>query len=229
MHKKRWRTRWLIVVLVVGALLVGAVGVVSAHGGPPGWWGGKGIDRDALLAEELGITVERLQAAREAARARALQQALEQGLITQEQYDQLQLQALVAPYLEPQKLMAAALGIEPAQLAEKSLQQWLDELDLDRATLQERLRTAYEAALAQAVKDGVITQEQADTLKDKPFPLLPGPPARGRGCMPFMEPPACDGWGMRGGNCPQGQSENGAGVLRNNNLRMWRMGALKRF
>ncbi len=220
MFKGRQWMRWLAAAAVVAALSAGAVGVVSAHGGP-GWLGRGGIDRQALLAEELGITVEKLQSAQEAARARALEQALEQGLITQEQYDRMQLHALLQPYLDKQALLAAALGVEPEALGAKPLQTWLEELDLDRAALQERLQAAYEAALAQAVKDGVITQEQADTLKDE---AILGP---GRGMRPFMGPRGRGGFGMRGGNCPQLDDESG--LLQNNSLRLWRMGSAKRF
>lgn len=162
---RSWR-RGIAVAVAVLALAGVTVGVVSAHGGG-GWLGRGGVDREALLAEELGITVDRLQEAQEAARVQALEQALEQGLITQEQYDQMQLRLLVEPYFDRQVLLAQALGIEPNALAEKSLAEWLEELDLDRQTLTERLEDAYGAALEQAVADGVITQEQADTLLDK--------------------------------------------------------------
>ena len=58
MFKKRW-TRWLIVGLSIVLLAGGTVGVVSAHGGPGGWFG-RGGNRDELLAEELDVTVEEL-------------------------------------------------------------------------------------------------------------------------------------------------------------------------
>jgi hypothetical protein len=38
------------------------------------------------------------------------------------------------------------------------------ESELDAATLREKMAEAYDEALAQAVKDGVITQEQADDM-----------------------------------------------------------------
>ncbi len=225
MLKGRWWKRGLVVAVAVLALTAGAVGVVSAHGGG-GWFGRNGMDRDALLAEELGITVEKLQEAQEAAHARALDEALEQGLITQEQYDNMQLRILVAPYLDRETLLAAALGIESAQLSEKTLAEWLEELSLDRDVLQERLQTAYEAALAQAVADGVITREQADTLKDARLSRV-----LGRGFE--------SGMGRRGrlrsGRCGEmgpavdPNADSNTGTLQNNGLNMRGMRGSNRF
>jgi hypothetical protein len=47
---------------------------------------------------------------------------------------------------------------------------------LDAANVREKLQTAYTEALAQAVKDGVITQEQADEMSQD---------GHGFGMMPF--------------------------------------------
>ena len=59
-----------------------------AHGG----WGRagfKGIDYQQLLADALGITVEELEAAYETARTAAIEEAVDQDLLTQEQADQM--------------------------------------------------------------------------------------------------------------------------------------------
>ena len=215
---KGWK-RGLVIAVVVLALTVGTAGVVSAHGGG-GWFGIKGLDRDALLAEELGITVEKLQAARQAASTRALDQALEQGLITQEQYDQMKLHSLVAPYLDRQTLLAEALGIEPATLDDKTLSEWMDELDLDQATLQTRLQAAVEAALERAVADGVITEEQATTLKDEGLPMFGRDFGRGMGPMGH---PGRGRFGGEGCHCPgtDSDSDSDTGTLQNNSS--WRM------
>jgi len=219
---KGWK-RGLVIAVVVLALTVGTAGVVSAHGGG-GWFGIKGLDRDALLAEELGITVEKLQAARQAASTRALDQALEQGLITQEQYDQMKLHSLVAPYLDRQTLLAEALGIEPETLDDKTLSEWMDELDLDQATLQTRLQAAVEAALDRAVADGVITEEQATTLKDEGLPMFGRDFGRGMGPMGH---PGRGRFGGEGCHCPgtdsgsDSDSDSDTGTLQNNSS--WRM------
>lgn len=154
-----------------------------AHGGRGGRDGllrlGDGtIDYDQLLADALGITVKELQAAREKANQAAIEQALEEGLITQEQVDQMQAREElgqarkdVQSYLDREALMASALGISieelQAALAEgKTYRDLVSELELELATVREKLQAAVEAALAQAVKDGVITQEQADAMQD---------------------------------------------------------------
>ena len=60
-----------------------------AHGG----WGrggfGRGIDYQQLLADALGIDVDKLQAAYETARTAAIEEAVDQGLITREQADEM--------------------------------------------------------------------------------------------------------------------------------------------
>jgi len=75
------------------------------------------IDRDALLAEVLGITLEELAAAKED-------------------------------------------GI--------SLHELIDEAGLDKATVHAEIQSAVEAALQQAVTDGLLTQEQADLVLNPP-------------------------------------------------------------
>ncbi len=52
-----------------------------------GWLGQKGIDYDALLADALGITTEKLQEARAQARDAQIDQAVTDGKLTQEQAD----------------------------------------------------------------------------------------------------------------------------------------------
>jgi ribosomal protein S20 len=143
------------------------------------------IDGNALLAEALGITVEELDAARETANQAAIDQAVKEGLITQEQADQMrareeQMQARrdLQGYLDRNALLAKALGMTvedmQAALAEgESLSALMGEKDLDAATVRENLQAAYQAAIAQAVEDGVITQEQADQMQSGPG-MMPG-------------------------------------------------------
>jgi formaldehyde-activating enzyme involved in methanogenesis len=129
------------------------------------------IDEEALLAGALGITTDELSAAREKANEAAIAQAIEQGIITQEQVDEMQSRRALQSYLNRDALLAKALGmtVEDLQAAYKegkTLTDLLSEKGLDAATVRDKVQEAYTEALAQAVKDGVITQEQADEMKN---------------------------------------------------------------
>ncbi|MGC9348424.1 MAG: hypothetical protein ACP5JG_09830 [Anaerolineae bacterium] len=153
----------------------------KGFGRAPKGVGAGAIDENALLADALGVSVETLQAAREAANEAALAQAVEEGLITQEQADEMLSRKALMDYLNRDSLLAAALGmtVEELQAAYeegKTLSTLLEDRGLDAVTVRDRLMTAYEEALAQAVADGVITQEQADEMASR------GTWGFGRGC-----------------------------------------------
>ena len=61
---------------------------------------GSNVDLDALLADALGITVEKLDAARAEVRSAALADAVAAGTITQEQADLIAARDAVRPYVE---------------------------------------------------------------------------------------------------------------------------------
>jgi hypothetical protein len=160
--------------------------------GRPDFDGARGDD-GAALADALGITVEELQAAQAEARTAAIEQAVEDGLLTQEQADELlagngRFGRGVAMGMKHEYL-ADALGITVAELqaAQQTVQaQRLadmvesgaitqEQADLmaaqqavssyiDREALQATLQAAYEDAIDQALDDGAITQAQADAL-----------------------------------------------------------------
>lgn len=160
------------------------------HEGPFG-------DMDELLADALGISVEDLQAARQTAFENAVQQAVDQGVITQEEADTILEEGHVGrgenflrdAEIDMQALLADALGIsvEELQAAQEAafdaaLQQAVDEgtITEEQAELikarkavqsyvQEAMSNAYAEALENAVSDGVITQEQADQLLENPM------------------------------------------------------------
>lgn len=156
-----------VIVLVTILLMVMAIGVrsVFAQEGeaepaqseqvdpqPDGRAGLRGLKGDdALLAETLGISPEALAAARMAAAEAAITRALDEGRITQEQADRLLdgqrfrsgHRALRGHAGQESTLLAEALGISEA------------ELDAARSE-------ARAMALANAVAEGRITQEQAD-------------------------------------------------------------------
>lgn len=136
----------------------------SAHGGPwgRGGWGGPGagwLDQGTYLADALGITVAELNTARQKAYEAALDQAVEQGLLTQAQADYLKQRGvgpgfgkmmgtwyLGSSTIDTEALFADALGITVNELR----------------TAQAK---ALDAALADAVEAGYLTQAQADQIK----------------------------------------------------------------
>lgn len=150
-------------------------------------------DSKEALAEALGISVEELETAQTAAREAAINQAVADGLITQEQADEM----LANGYgghglLGPSQMntyLAEALGISVEELDAAVDQVFADRLAemvadgtitqeqadmiqarrsvqdyVDVEALQATMQAAYEEAINQALADGVITQEQADTL-----------------------------------------------------------------
>jgi hypothetical protein len=114
----------------------------------------RGDDRE-LLADALGISVEELEAAYETAAAAAVQQAVDEGLITEEQAEDLLSRGRgfrrgfgfvhAAGSIDFDALLADALGIS------------VEELQSARAEVQA-------ARLAEMVEAGVITQEEADMM-----------------------------------------------------------------
>ncbi len=133
---------------------------------------------DAALADELGITVEELNAARQAAKETVLQQLVADGTITQAQADAiLSGEGLrsIGPLMlheEMQAVIADALGITVAELeaahAEgKRLPELAAELGVALEDVQTAVQAAHEAAIQQAVEDGLITQEQADWMRQR--------------------------------------------------------------
>jgi polyhydroxyalkanoate synthesis regulator phasin len=149
-------------------------------------------DHSALLAEVLGISQEELQAAVKIARDAAIDQAVADGKITQEQASQMKADedrrgmgwGPLASGADHDAELAKALGItvEALQAGKTEVQQRIlneavaageitqEEADLMQARqalndyLRDKMQSAYEAAVAQAVSDGVITQAQADQI-----------------------------------------------------------------
>ena len=113
-----------------------------------------------LLADALGITVDELTSAQHAAQEAALAQAVEQGLITQEQAD-----AILANAPEDGRWIGGHLLGHGAEGAIDGQQLLADALGITVDALAAAQETAYDAGLAQAVADGAITQEQADLMK----------------------------------------------------------------
>jgi hypothetical protein len=126
---------------------------IRAIGGPEGFGFSGDIDYDAYLAEALDISVEELQAARETARTKALEEAVEKGYITEEQVANMAAREAVMQNLDLEALQAQleALKKEGADL---------------RAEMKAAVQEVLQAAVDQALVDGVITQDQADHIME---------------------------------------------------------------
>jgi hypothetical protein len=136
--------------------------------GKPGMPGSGGdIDYDAYLAEALGISVEDLQAAREIAKAKALDEAIDKGYITEEQVAMMEARQAVMGYIDPE-----------------ALKEELDAFKQDGADLRSDLKAVFEeamqAAVDQALENGDIDQDQADQFLEGGF----GGKFGGRGGLP---------------------------------------------
>ncbi len=206
MDMSKW-TKWTIGALA--AVFLGTVGLglgtaiamadsqevaPAADPDPAGWgWHGRGfglVDMQALLAKELGISVEELQAAQQAAREAAVQQLVDAGVLTEQQGELANAAAALRSYMDRHDLMAEALGMTPEALTEarldgKTLAEILDDQGLSLSEYQENLSAARDDALGQAVADGVITQEQLDQLQERMPGRMPGGFGPGRGRHPF--------------------------------------------
>jgi hypothetical protein len=158
--------------------------------GHRGWFGGA-IDYDSFLADALGVSVEELQSARESAKNAALDEAVAQGYITEEQAELVKARKALMAYIDKEELLADALGISVDELQAareegKSIGTLIDELGLETAEVRAAMQANYEEAVQAAVGDGVITQDQADEILS------------GEGCgFGFGGHPG--GWGKRGG------------------------------
>jgi len=204
-NMSKW-TKWLIggvaglFLATVGLGLGTAIAVASespvAELADPGLdglgWPHGLVDMQALLSEELGISVEELAAAQQAAREAAIQQLVDAGVLTAEQAVLANAAADLRSYLDRHDLNAEALGMTPEALTEarldgKTLAEILDDQGLSLSEYQENLASAREDALAQAVEDGVITQDQLDQLQDRMQGSFGrgGRPFGGRG-LPFL-------------------------------------------
>lgn len=166
------------------------------HGGRFGF--GTSFDYDAYLANELGVTVDELKEARQATEKAALDQAVAEGVITEEQADLMLAEQALKQYIDPQELISKAFGIDAADLeAARESGQTLNDLlgDLEPDEIQAAIQSAYQNVVQQAIDDGVITQSQADQLQERGFSGRgigrPGGDFHRHGGFP-MQPPDTD-------------------------------------
>lgn len=160
---------------------------------------GHGQQKAEYLAAALGITVEELSTAMENARAAALEQALVDGDITQEQYDLIQARQALKDFIDREAIMAEILGVTVEELdAAKengTVRELVEATGLTNEELREAAKAAHDAAIEDAVEAGVITVEQAEALEDAPVRRRGQGRGNGRG-------PGNFGPGTRGQNGP---------------------------
>jgi hypothetical protein len=195
------KTRWILAGLLVIAFLMLGVGssIILAQSPTPTpsktwtelYW--------QSLAQKLGTTVEKLQQATTDARKDALAQAVKQGLLTQAQADRMSQRAQGGTALASvatARLDAAAktLGMSTSDLTTalrggKTLLDLAREKNVDVTKLRTAIADAEKAALDQAVKDGKMTQVQADALKANVKPENIDLNRKSLGGQPFMGRP----------------------------------------
>jgi hypothetical protein len=176
------KSKWITLFLGIGMLAALVAGVVSfgfttnasaqatvpeeaktgifAHRGGRGF-PGHPADGNEYLAEVLGISVETLEAAQEEVRDAALQIAVDQGQITQEQAD-----AIRSGDFMPRRGFGGFKGgwfVPDNGFDHEAL--LADALNIDVEELQAAREEAQSAAMAQALEDGVFTQEQLDMMQ----------------------------------------------------------------
>lgn len=160
-----------VLVLPQAALAAPASASADHRGMPPGGMGIRdmGAQADTYLADALGITTEELQAAQETARVAAIDQALEQGLITQAQADALKenQRGLLGGRFGGRGMpgmfgMFGMFGLD-ADIDHEAL--LADALDITVEELQDARQAARDAYLEQAIADGNLTEEEADLVK----------------------------------------------------------------
>lgn len=133
----------------------------------------KGIyDEDAFVAEALGISLAQWEAAEEEAyEARVAEKVAEGDLTAEEAADKMAVREFKAS-LDKDAFLADALGISLGQLeayrdAATSWDDVLTDLGLTEDEVREGQQAAMEQAIANAVADGTLTEEQAEDVNSR--------------------------------------------------------------
>ncbi len=144
------------------------------------------------IAKEQGVYMADVEAQLDEALAERIEQAVEEGTLTQEQADRL-LGRVKAPWFSRalnwvkglfrakqaqmrQEALAGALDMSVEELQTalkegKTIRQLAEERGISPCDLREAMEEAREEAIQQAVEEGRLTQEQADRLLARPGSL----------------------------------------------------------
>lgn len=172
-------TKWILTLTGGAAIVALAVGVMAfsltsnasaqspevrntsfeslSFRGGPGIPGNPGAQQEAL-ASALGITVAQLQTAEQQASDNAIQQAVTQGLITQDQANNMILRGYGFKGGFEGRGFGANSGIDYNQLLANAL-------NITTQELQSAQQTALKSVLDQAVANGTLTQDQANLIE----------------------------------------------------------------
>lgn len=159
------------------------------------------------LAAELGITVEELEEALDAVHDQMLAFQVEQGFMTEDQVELMETRQAVMEYVDIEASLEEKLGVSLQDLRDARQEgenpaDILDEFNLDAGDIRDAIQETLEEAVAMAVEDGAITQDQADELLENG---LFGGLGRGIGAFGMF-----DGEGLR----PGGRNFNRSGGSR---------------
>ena len=135
----------------------------------------------AFFAEQLGVSVEDIEAAQEAVKEARIAEALANGDITQEDIDRMEARQAVKETIDRKAIAAEILGVTVEELEEGNKQDLIEASGLTREEIAAAMEAAYADAIAQAVEDGIITQEQAALLESDDFGRKGKRGNRGRG------------------------------------------------
>jgi len=134
------------------------VASVLAHGRGFGGELKGGFDSESL-ATALGISVDELNAGYQTANENAINQALADGLITQDQADRLRERGTAFPFHRGGFWLSGNEIDFDALLA--------DALGVSVETLEDAYQQAYQARIDQAVADGRLTEADADLIRGR--------------------------------------------------------------
>lgn len=135
------------------------------HGFGHGFQGGEA--RQGALADALGIPVEELEDAQQQARKTMIEDAVDNGLLSEQQAEMMLSLDALKNYIDREELVTQALGVSPDDFQEArengTISDLIEELG-GAAAVREKLAAAHEQALEDAVADGVISPELAERL-----------------------------------------------------------------
>jgi len=178
----------VLVVSLMGTMAVSAQGPRGAGGTGPRWRPDGGSFMEGW-AEELGVTVDRMKEAAETAWGKIIGQAVEDGDLTDEQAEKLLERkapmmrdrmpfekGIIAEIITQEERHAATaevLGMTPEELQAElddgaKLRDLIEEADLDMEDVKNAMDELWTTEIAEAVEEGLITQEEADELLERP-------------------------------------------------------------